>query len=133
MSQFPPLAPWLAKIHFHPPPKETVCKRARLKRYPGHFAGIQGKIEETKIEAKPKKAKIEDKPKPKTKMEAKMSAGTASPIKTRKQIFIVGTKKHRMKVQQENEALNEALSKVVGTLMCCGSIRKKILKKQVKV
>ena len=144
MSQFPPLAPWLPKIHFHPPTKETVWKRARLKRYPGHFAGIQGKIEETKIEAKPKtktEAKIEDKPKPKTKMEAKpktnieanMSAGTASPIKTQKQIFIVGTKKHRMKVQQENEALNEALSKVVGTLMCCGSIRKKILKKQVKV
>ena len=68
-----------------------------------------------------------------TKIEANMSAGTASPIKTQKQIFIVGTKKHRMKVQQENEALNEALSKVVGTLMCCGSIRKKILKKQVKV
>ena len=60
---------------------------------------------------------------------ANMSAGTASPIKKQKQMFIVGTKKHRMKVQQENEAL----SKVVGTLMCCGSIRKKILKKQVKV
>ena len=87
MSQFPPLAPWPPKIQdwlwvsekgrevlFHPPTKETVWKRARLKRYPGHFAGIQGKIEETKIEAKPKKAKIEDKPKPKTKMETKMDA-----------------------------------------------------------
>ena len=76
MSQFPPLAPWPPKIQdwlwvsekgrevlIHPPTKETVCKRA--------------KIEETKIEAKPKtktEAKIEDKPKPKTTMETKMDA-----------------------------------------------------------
>ena len=168
MSQFPPLAPWLATIHFHPPTKETVCKRARLKRYPGHFAGIQGKIVTT-LAPKRKRVSLKELRESEckwraqqttigilhnkchewrskcerldessqaaleTKIEANMSAGTASPIKTQKQIFIVGTKKHRMKVQQGNAALNEALSKVVGTLVCCGSIRKKILKKQVKV